>query len=129
MKKILFICAVLLQVLYLSAQNNSKVEDEIRALEEKEYNAMVNQDSETLQRIWATDFMVNAPFNRVTLSSHEVLELVKKGVIKYSSFKRNIEEIMIQKNMVITMGSEEVVPLGDVPNARETVKRRYTIFG
>ena len=126
MKKLLFICTLLLQVLNLSAQDNSKIESIIRNLEEKEHKAMLNQDAATLQRIWAADFMVNAPFNRVTLSSQEVIDLVKKGVIRYSSFQRNIEEVMIKNNMAITMGSEEVVPLGDLPNAGKTVKRRYT---
>ena len=127
MKKIIIICTFLLNAIYTNAQgNNSKVEAEIRVLEDKEHKAMLNQDATTLQQVWAPDFMVNAPFNRVTLGSQEVIDLVKKGVIRYSSFTRNIEQFMVKKDMVITMGSEEVVPVGDVPNASKTIKRRYT---
>lgn len=121
------ICTFLLNVIYTNAQrNNLKVEAEIRVLEDKEHKAMLKQDATTLQQVWALDFMVNAPFNRVTLGSKEVIDLVKNGVIRYSSFTRNIEQFMVKKDMVITMGSEEVVPVGDIPNAGKTIKRRYT---
>jgi hypothetical protein len=126
MKKILIICALLMPAFSIYAQNNSKIEADIRLLEEREHKAMLNQDAATLQRIWAADFMVNAPFNRVTLSSKEVINLVKQGVIKYSSFTRDIEQVLIKKDMAITMGSEQVVPLGDAPNAGKTINRRYT---
>lgn len=126
MKKFLFTTVFLLNGLFLCAQTTSTAEDEIRSLEEREHRAMLSQDTETLRNIWATDFMVNAPFNRVTLSSEEVIDLVQKGMIKYSSFERNIEGIMIKDDTAITMGSEEVVPLGEVPNAGEIVQRRYT---
>jgi hypothetical protein len=33
---------------------------------------------------------------------------------------------MVKGDMAITMGSEEVVPKGDTPDAGKTIKRRYT---
>lgn len=126
MKKILFTTVFLINVQLICAQTASTAENQIRSLEEREHMAVLKQDAATLRTIWATDFMVNAPFNRVTLSSEEVIDLVEKGIIKYSSFKRNIEEIMIKDDTAITMGSEEVVPLGEVPNAGEIIQRRYT---
>jgi len=102
------------------------IETEIRALEEKERTAMLNHQTAVLQQLWAPDIMVNAPFNRVTLGSQEIIDLVGKGVIRLSSLTRNIEQMMLKKDVVITMGSEEVVEVGDVPNAGQTVKRRYT---
>src|SRR5690606_3299481 len=83
------------------------------------------KDANTLQQLWAVDFMVNAPFNRITMGSQEVIELVKKGAIDYSSFTRNIEQVMVKGDMAITMGSEEVVPKGNSPDAGKTIKRRY----
>jgi hypothetical protein len=69
--------------LCINAQNNhSEPETQIRKLEEKEDLTMLHQDAGVLKSIWASDFMVNAPFNRVTLSSQEVIDLVKKGIIK-----------------------------------------------
>jgi ketosteroid isomerase-like protein len=127
MKKLMIIQLVFLLAFHSNGQNNnSGVEAEIREWEKKEHTAMLNQDALTLQQIWAADFMVNAPFNRVTMGSQEVIDLVKKGVISYSSFTRNIEQIMVKGDMVITMGSEEVVPKGNIPGAGKTVHRRYT---
>lgn len=134
MKRLILTGVVLSFVLCASAQGvkqpsstqNTKIEGEIRALEQKEHQAMLHGDAATLKQIWAPDFMVNAPFNRVTLSAQEVVDLVKAGVIKYSSFTRTIEQVMIKPGMVITMGSEAVVPVGNAPKAGQTINRRYT---
>lgn len=108
--------------------NHSKAEAEIRQLEDQERQAMLNHETAILQQLWAPDFMVNAPFNQVTLNSQEVIDLVNQGVIRLSAFSRNIEQIMVKKDIVITMGSEEVIPDGQMPNAGQVVKRRYTHF-
>jgi hypothetical protein len=127
MKKLFIFGAFLINAICVCAQgSNSKVEAEIRRLEEKERKAMLNHETSVLQQVWAPDLMVNAPFNQVTLSSQEVIDLVSKGVIRLSSLTRNIEQIRVKKDVVITMGSEEVVEVGDVPNPGRTVKRRFT---
>jgi ketosteroid isomerase-like protein len=127
MKTLLISAILLLLAVHSNAQNADKaIEEAIRELEKKEHTAMLNKDAITLQQLWAADFMVNAPFNRVTMGSQEVIDLVKKGAISYSSFTRNIEQVMVKGDMVITMGSEEVVPNGDSPDAGKTIKRRYT---
>ncbi|HVZ57839.1 MAG TPA: nuclear transport factor 2 family protein [Chitinophagaceae bacterium] len=127
MKKLLILGGFLSHALGIYAQDNhSKVESEIRKLEEKERNAMLNHDTSSLKEVWAADFMVNAPFNRVTLSSREVIDLINKGIIRLSFLTRNIEQIMVKKDVVITMGSEEVVEAGNSPTAGQTIKRRYT---
>jgi ketosteroid isomerase-like protein len=127
MKTLLISAIILLLAVHSNAQNADKaIEEAIRELEKKEHTAMLNKDAITLQQLWAADFMVNAPFNRVTMGSQEVIDLVKKGAISYSSFTRNIEQVMVKGDMVITMGSEEVVPNGNSPDAGKTIKRRYT---
>lgn len=109
------------------AQNGKqKGETEIKDLEERERKAMLNHDTRSLQKMWAPDFTVNAPFNRVTLSSQELLDMVNKGKIQFSLFTRNLEHIVVKKDMAVTMGSEEVVFSGDVPQAGQTIKRRFT---
>ncbi len=107
-------------------EKDSEIEAEIRNLEEKECQAMLNGDAAVLQQVWAEDFMVNAPFNRVTLSSQEVIDLVKKGVIRYSSLTRTIERVMVKQGIAISMGSEAAVPAGDMPEEGQTINRRYT---
>jgi ketosteroid isomerase-like protein len=127
MKTLLISAIILLLAVHSNAQNADKaIEEAIRELEKKEHTAMLNKDAITLQQLWAADFMVNAPFNRVTMGSQEVIDLVKKGAISYSSFTRNIEQVMVKGDMVITMGSEEVVPDGNSPDSGKTIKRRYT---
>lgn len=121
-----FLTLFALTSLFLAEAQNNKVEARIRELEHKEHQAMLKGDWATLQTIWTPTFMVNAPFNRVTMSSQEVIDLVKAGVIRYSSFTRNIEQVLIKGDMVITMGSETVVPVGDIPKAGQTINRRYT---
>ena len=125
MKKSLLTLFALTSLLFANAQNN-KTEVQIRELEQKEHQAILKGDTAALHIIWAPTFMVNAPFNRVTMSSKEVIDLVKAGVIRYSSFTRNIEQVLIKGDVVITMGSETVVPVGDMPKAGQTINRRYT---
>jgi hypothetical protein len=97
MKTLLISAIILLLAVHSNAQNADKaIEEAIRELEKKEHTAMLNKDAITLQQLWAADFMVNAPFNRVTMGSQEVIDLVKKGAISYSSFTRNIEQVMVK---------------------------------
>lgn len=124
MKKLLIILAIRLDSWAAYAQ--TATETEIRKLEHTEHKAMLSRDIATLQKIWAPDFIVNTPANRITLTSKELFDLVKAGVFNYSSFTREIEKVFIKENMVITMGSEAVVPVGNVPQTGQTIKRRYT---
>jgi hypothetical protein len=127
MKKVTTILLLLINMTCIYAQGNlSKVQVEIRDLEEKERNAIFNHDTATLKKIWTADFTVNTPFDRVTTSSQELIEMVNKGTIRFSSFVRNIEKIVVKKNLVVTMGSEEVIFTGEAPKAGQTIKRRFT---
>ena len=127
MKKVIITLLVLINAVWMCAQTSQqKGETEIRDLEERERKAMLNHDTAILQKMWAADFTVNAPFNRVTLSSRELFDMVEKGKIQFSSFTRNIEQVVLKKDIAVTMGSEEVVFTGDVPQAGQTIKRRFT---
>lgn len=105
---------------------NTQVETAIRKLEETEHKAMLARDTGTLLKIWASDFIVNTPANRITLSRQELFDLVRAGIFNYTSFTREIEQVFIKGDMAITMGSEAVVPVGDNSKAGQTIKRRYT---
>ena len=127
MKKVIVILLLLTNTACIYAQDNlSQAEVEIRDLEEKERKAILNHDTTTLKKMWAADFTVNAPFNYITFSSRELIDMVNKGSIRFSSFVRSIEKIVVRKDLVVTMGSEEVVFTGDVPKAGQTIKRRFT---
>jgi ketosteroid isomerase-like protein len=83
-------------------------------------------DVETLRRLWASDFMVNAPRNVVVPDRSAVLDVFRKGIANYSVFDTQIEEIRLRGNVAVVMGSETVTPVGDAPYAGKTVDRRYT---
>jgi hypothetical protein len=100
------------------------VQDEVRTIEEEERKAMLRSDIPMLERYWSADLIVNAPNNEIK-SSSEVLDLVKSGQLKYSSFERQVERIVARGDIAVAMGAETVVPVGG-PNAGKTVHRRYT---
>jgi ketosteroid isomerase-like protein len=100
------------------------VQDAVRTIEEDDRKAMLGSDTEALERYWSADLIVNAPSNEIK-SRPEVLDLVKSGQLKYSSFERQIERIVAEGDIAVAMGAETVVPVGGL-NAGKTVHRRYT---
>jgi Domain of unknown function (DUF4440) len=96
---------------------------EIRSLEQREANAVLQGDYATLDSIWSTEFTVNSPQNDVVRNTRD---RVRSGAISYSSFVREIEAIVRRGDTVIVMGRETVVPKGGSPAAGQTVHRRFT---
>ena len=124
MKKIIFTLYALAHGIIVFAQNDQQKETEVRAMEIAEATALLQKDIPALQRIWSPEFMVNAPLNMVFIGGQ--VEMVRTGFISYSSFVRNVEHVMVLKDVVITMGSETVVPTSPDPMAGQTIQRRYT---
>lgn len=107
------------------ASGNTTAEDEIRALDAREAQAMLAADLATLANLWAPGFIVNAPDHRVK-SRDEVLKAVGESRIRYSAFQRTVERVAVQSDCAISMGGEIVTPVGDRPDAGRTSSRRYT---
>ena len=101
-------------------------EETIRSLDDQERTAVLNQDLSTLERLWSDQFTVNAPSNQVVVGKRNVLALVQRGQIRYSSFDRKIEFIRVDGDIAIVMGAETVQPMGDAPMAGQRVQRRFT---
>ena len=114
----------------ISAQPGSRApagsEESIRSLENQERVAVLAGDTATLERLWSGTMIVNNPQSSISADREVVLGLVRKGLIRYSSFERTIEAIRFDGDIAIVMGSEEVVPVGDAPRAGQTVHRRFT---
>jgi hypothetical protein len=106
----------------------ARVNDErvIRELEERQAAAVLKQDVATLERLWSPQMIVNNPQNGITPNRDGVIERVKRGLIRYSSYDLEIEAIRLSGDIAIVMGSETVAPIGDAPRAGQTVHRRYT---
>lgn len=107
------------------AQAGSAEEQAVRAADNAEAVAVLKRDVPAMEKLWAEEFMVNSPNNAVTPNRAAVIELVKCGVISYSSFERQIESIRVYGDTAVVMGSETVRPVGGAA-AGQTVQRRYT---
>jgi hypothetical protein len=57
-----------------------------------------------------------------------VLISQKAGMINYSTFKRIIERIQIQKNIIITMGYEIFVSCRDIPESKSRTDIQKKIY-
>ncbi|MEP6594915.1 MAG: nuclear transport factor 2 family protein [Ginsengibacter sp.] len=109
---------------YLWAQDKN-VEADIRDVEQTEVRAVLEKDTVTLKKLWDKDYIVNNPDNKVVLAKPNPVD---RPVLQKprASFTREIEKILINGDIVISMGSETIIPAGDLPKSGQTVKRRYT---
>ena len=119
---------VLTATLVVKGQTTTKTEEEIRKLEQTVVTAILQGDTNTLKKVWAPEFLVNNPRNNISANRDAVLQVQKAGMINYSSFERVIENMLFQKNIVVTMGYETFVSRNDIPGARagQTYQRRFT---
>jgi ketosteroid isomerase-like protein len=123
----LLLLLLLVQPLALRAQQApANVESAIRALEEQERVAVLNEDLVALERLWSDRLMVNNPQNAVSPDRATVLDLVRRGLIRYSRFDRQIEAIRVHGDIAIVMGSEVIVRRAEGAAAEPAVDRRYT---
>jgi ketosteroid isomerase-like protein len=119
--------ALILFVQGVAAQDdNAKLREEIRKLDMDHAAAIFNGDAEALDILMDDDVTVNHPTNRIVKEKKELLDLIRQGVIRYTSFDRYPETFLFFSDMVIVMGSELVIPAQGAPNAGKTLKRRYT---
>lgn len=98
----------------------------IRALEERERLAVLSRDVDALQQVWAEEFTVNSPVNQISPNRAIAVDLMRRGLVHYSSFERDIEQLRIAGNVAIVMGGETVRPTGNAPMAGQTIRRRFT---
>lgn len=105
-----------------SATQDDSLEQEIRKLDQANVEAVLHSDLAALEKLWAEDFTVNAPSNQVIKGKTSVLERVRAGLIKYSSFVAEIESVVIHGDTAIVMGLETVKPIGNAPRAGETLR-------
>jgi ketosteroid isomerase-like protein len=96
-------------------------ENEIRGLEEEARVAFLHADADTLTGLWADDFTVNSPLERVNRRA-QVLDLLVSGRIRHDTCECEIEHISRHGDVVVVMGHDRVTgpPHGDV------TRRRYT---
>ena len=125
MKKLILTSLSFLFICCLCAQTTT-AESEIRKLEETERRAVLRNDTATLRKIWDRFLIVNAPMNTVVLGGEDSVARTFTTDMAYSSFTREIEQLLVRGDMVISMGNEIIVPFGNEPKEEQAIKRRYT---
>jgi ketosteroid isomerase-like protein len=98
----------------------------IKALDLAHAQAIFQGNATALDSLMDDDVTVNHPTNKIVKEKAELLDLINKGVIRYSSFERYPETFLFFKDMVVVMGHETVLPAAGAPNAGKTLERRYT---
>ncbi len=125
MKILIIITVSLFQFSVMNAQETSP-EAEVRKLEEQERQAVLKKDTAVLRKLWDRYLIVNAPSNRVVISGEDAVARPVITEMSYSSFTREIEQILVRGDVVFCMGNEVVMPASDDPKEGEEVRRRYT---
>ena len=125
MRQFILIVALFVSGVSLFAQTPD-IEKSIRALEQKEAQAVLVKDTVFLKKIWSSDFTVNAPLNKVIEAGKNTLDRPVITTLNYLQFERNIEKVLVNGDVVITMGNELVLVKGKSGEADRTVRRRYT---
>lgn len=108
------------------ADDHDALKEKIRSLDMAHARAIFEGNAVALDSLINDDVTVNHPTNRIVKEKKELLELIRKGVIRYDSFERTPEEFLFYENMVVVMGSETVIPSAGAPNAGKKLSRRYT---
>ena len=106
--------------------SGSDEEAAIRSLDERTRAGVLRRDTAALLDLWSEHFVVNAPANRVVPNRRAVFDLIRQGIIHYSSFDATIEHLRVDGDLAIVMGAETVRPIGKAPLSGQTVKRRFT---
>ena len=109
-----------------NAKHNDALEQEIRKLDLAQAEAIRRKDFQALETLCAEDFTVNNPRSEISKGREAVKELIRSGVVNYSSFVREVETVLIHEKTVIVMGRETIVLAENAPQAGQTVRRRYT---
>ncbi|MCW3089514.1 MAG: nuclear transport factor 2 family protein [Ferruginibacter sp.] len=123
MKKII-IPLVLLFTFFFAEAQDEQIKTEINKLEQEGIQAILQKDSATLRKLWSPTFMVNAPNNKVVRGGQ--VAMVMDGRISYTSYIGEMEQLLVNGDIVITMGHETVVPVIGNPKGGQTIERRYT---
>jgi len=128
MKYHLLTIAALVIFIKITAQevDNSLLRDKIKKLELAHAHAIFKSDAVALDSLMDDSITVNHPTNRIVNEKRELINLIKEGVIHYTSFERFPEKFLFFKDMVVVMGHEIVTPAKGAPNAGKTLQRRYT---
>ena len=123
---VLFLSCVTTYAGAQAPRRDSVAEATVRALDNQERLAALNQDYAALERLWSEHFIVNAPSNQIMPNRSAVLDWFRKGMTMRSTYERSIEHVRVDGDIAIVMGAETLTPIANAPHAGQTVRRRFT---
>ena len=98
---------------------------DLRNANDQEVAAFKARDIGALSRLWADDFLVTNPLNKVATKA-DVLAMVRDGVLSFKSYQRNIEHIRRYGDTAVIIGNENVEWAGKMPLAGRVLPLRFT---
>lgn len=104
-----------------SPESSTAWEDKVRMREEELRIAFLAANTSALEELLADGYIVNSPLQQV-IEKPRLLELLRAGRIRHSSFEVVIEHIRRQGEVVVVMGRDSVV---DPPDGKLS-HRRFT---
>ncbi|MGH7476034.1 MAG: nuclear transport factor 2 family protein [Longimicrobiales bacterium] len=114
---LLFLSCVTIYACAQPPRLDSPAEATVRALDNEERIAALNQDFAALERLWSEHFIVNAPSNQILPNRAAVLDWFRQGMTTRSSYERVIEQIRVDGDIAIVMGEEILTPTANAPHA------------
>ena len=126
MKKLMSTLLLLL-IFFWAYSQNDKIENEIRQIEKKRTDAYMIKDTATILKMYASDYFVNSPSNRV-IALDEFIKRLMSGIISTTNYTNEIEKIIIKGNIAISMGHESYIGAENNPEAGQIITMRYTNF-
>ena len=122
---LLFLLCSSPSLLAQTVSSPAATEDTIRALEEQERQAVLREDVTALELLWSDRLVVNNPQNTVSPDRAVVVDLVRRGLIRYARFDRRIEVIRFHNDIAVVMGSETIIRRAEAGDPTP-VDRRFT---
>lgn len=124
MKKIIIIVCLSFCNFYLLAQDAATI-SQIRELEQKEVKAILNKDTSTLRALWDQHYVVHNPEGKIVLATPNPFD---RPVLQSqrTSFTREVEQVVLQTDIAISMGRELVITTDEVTKTEKKIERRYT---
>lgn len=86
--------------------------------------AIMAHDTDGVRSVWADDFVVNSPDNRV-LTREQVIEVMEQDFLDYKDFRKHITFVGEKPEVTVIMGYDTMVPLKG-PGAGKQVTRPFT---
>lgn len=119
------VCLSVASAARTAAASDAEIEKEIRILEEQEVRAVLAHDVATLERLWDQAYVVHNPEGHIVPAGANV---TARPVFQNAraSFVRVVESIVVNGDVVFSMGGETVTSIAEPSKVEDLVKRRYT---